>query len=118
MRVVERTLLAAVKARSHFQSEQAALTLVYPVVLLLILTAIQVGVSWYASHLTHAAADTALGTARSEDTTEQQAQQAAAALAEIAAMLDEEQVPTHRAKTVEPQQRGHVLRRWDEHQRE
>lgn len=56
------------------------IAMVFPVVLLLILAAVQFGVWWYASHAAHAVADTALATARADGATAEQAEQAAAAL--------------------------------------
>jgi Flp pilus assembly protein TadG len=53
---------------------------VYPVILLLILGAVQLGVAWYARHVAHAVADTALDSARAEQATEAQAEQAGAEL--------------------------------------
>jgi Flp pilus assembly protein TadG len=53
---------------------------VYPVILLLILGAVQLGVAWYARHVAHTVADTALDSARAEQATEAQAEQAAAEL--------------------------------------
>lgn len=56
------------------------IALVYPVVLLMILGAVQFGVWWYASHVAHAVADAGLAAARAEDATEAEANQAAAGL--------------------------------------
>lgn len=54
--------------------------MVYPVVLLLILGAVQFGVWWYASHVAHAVADAGLAAARADGATEQQAEEAAVGL--------------------------------------
>jgi Flp pilus assembly protein TadG len=56
------------------------IAVVYPVVLLLILAAVQFGVWWHASHVAHAVADAGLAAARADGATEQQAEQAAVGL--------------------------------------
>ncbi|MGH3681190.1 MAG: TadE family protein, partial [Natronosporangium sp.] len=56
------------------------IAVVYPVILLLILGAVQFGVWWYANHVAHSVADAGLAAARADGATEQQAEDAAVGL--------------------------------------